>query len=79
MIAIGIGTTRAATAADIVAAIAAAQKQAGVTCDLIASLARGESDLTIAQAAHESGCPSRFLPLADLAKLPGDRSGDRVR
>ena len=66
MIVVGIGSQRAATVSDITAAIAAAEQQAGVTCTVVASLARGGADEAITAAAHARGLEARFLPRAEL-------------
>ena len=73
MIAIGIGSTSAATAADIVAAIREVERRAGSACGLVASLRRGgDLDAVITAASAASGRPLRLIAHDELVVCASD-------
>ncbi len=67
MIVIGIGSTSAATVADVLVAIGAMEKQAGVVAQLVATLLRGGLERPILLAAMTHGVDCRLLTATKLA------------
>lgn len=73
MIVIGIGTTSAATADDIVAAVHEVEGRAGSPCRVLASLRRGgELDRVIANASAAIDCRMQLLALDELKARSND-------
>ena len=66
MIAIGIGSTTAATVAQVKAALLEVAQMAGIAADVVATLSRGGAERTIITAAMEMGVECCVLPAVTL-------------
>ena len=72
MMVIGIGSTSAATSADVGAAVRAIEDRTGASCGLIATLKRGAPDAAIAAACTALDRPLRLYDAADLISRLAD-------
>ena len=72
MIVIGIGSTTAATVADVLAAIRAVERQAAQSANAVATLNRGAADTAIIAASDQRGIACHLHSQSTLAARNGD-------